>query len=51
MSTTIIEEVTDPFEIANKFNEYFANVGPLSLARKVQPSSIAFEDFLERTHY
>lgn len=29
------EEITDPVEIANKFNEYFTNVGP-NLASIIQ---------------
>lgn len=43
-------EITDPLDIANQFNEYFANVGP-TLAEKIAPSSIRFETFLERNHY
>ena len=38
-------EITDPHEIANKFNEYFANIGP-KLAVKILPSSLTFKSFL-----
>ena len=44
-------EITDPYEIANKFNEYFANVGP-KLAGKVPSSSLTFKSFLDnQNHY
>ena len=38
-------EITDPYEIAKKFNEYFANVGP-KLAEKILTSSLTFKSFL-----
>ena len=44
------EEITDPFRIANKFNEYFANVGP-NLASQIPSLSTSFKSFLNRTHY
>ena len=37
-------EITDPHEIANKFNEYFANGGS-KLTEKILPSSLTFESF------
>jgi len=44
-------EITDPYEIVNKFNEYFANVGP-KLAEKVPSSSLTFKSFLDnQNHY
>ena len=44
------EEITDPFRIANKFNEYFATIGP-NLASQIPSSSTSFKSFLNRTHY
>ena len=37
--------LTEPEEIANKFNEYFINVGP-NLAKKIltMPATISFTD-------
>ena len=44
-------DITDPYEIANKFNEYFANVGP-KLAEKVPSSSLMFKSFMDnQNHY
>ena len=37
-------------EIANKFNEYFTNVGP-TLAGKIPPVNTSFKSFLNKTHY
>ena len=38
---------SDPIEIANKFNEYFVNVGP-NLAKGIQKNdTIPFENYLK----
>ena len=42
--------MTDPVEIANKFNEYFTNVGP-TLASKIPLVNASFKSFLNKTHY
>ena len=39
------QEISDPFRIANKFCEYFTNVGP-SLASKLPNSRIPYETYL-----
>ena len=39
------QEISDPFRIANKFYEYFTNVGP-SLASKLPNSRIPYETYL-----
>ena len=39
------QEISDPFRIANKFCEYFTNVGP-SLASKLSNSRIPYETYL-----
>ena len=44
------DKITDPISIANKFNDYFANVGP-NLAKQIPESSSSFVSFLSRTHY
>ena len=39
--------VTNPVDIANKFNEYFVNVGP-QLAKKIpKVNDISYEDYLK----
>ena len=38
-------EISDPEEIANRFCNYFTNIGP-NLARKIQPSTVSHMDFL-----
>ena len=38
-------EIFDPEEIANRFCNYFTNIGP-NLARKIQPSTVSHMDFL-----
>ena len=44
------EDMTDPVEIANKFNEYFTNVGP-TLSSKIPPVNTSSKSFLNKTHY
>lgn len=44
------EEMTDPVEIANKFNEYLTNVGP-TLDSKIPPVNTSFKSFLNNTHF
>ena len=39
------QDISDPFRIANKFCEYFTNVGP-SLASKLSNSRILYETYL-----
>ena len=39
------QEISDPFRIANRFCEYFTNVGP-SLASKLHNSRIPYETYL-----
>ena len=39
------EEITDPTKVANKFNEYFVNVGP-KLASKIPLTSTSYKSFL-----
>ena len=38
-------EISDSAEIANRFCNYFTNIGP-NLARKIQPSSVSHMNFL-----
>jgi hypothetical protein len=40
--------LTDPNEIANKFNSFFANVGP-ELAKKIPPTNINFAKYLKQS--
>ena len=40
------EEITDIKSIAENFNRYFTEIGPI-LAKKVDPSSINFHKYLE----
>ena len=37
MNTT--NTIKDPFEIANKFNNYFVNIGPINLAKNITNTS------------
>ena len=37
--------MSEPHTIANKFNDYFSNIGN-NLARKIPPASCSFQDFL-----
>ena len=37
--------VSEPHTIANKFNDYFSNIGN-NLAKKIPPASCSFQDFL-----
>ena len=39
------EIIGDPYKIANKFNEYFVNIGP-GLAKKLPDSEITFDKYL-----
>ena len=39
------EIIDDPYKIANKFNEYFVNIGP-GLAKKLPDSEITFDKYL-----
>lgn len=39
------KEISDPIEIADRFCDYFTNVGP-NLARKIQPSSSTHLDYV-----
>ena len=41
------QQIIDPLEIANKFNEYFTNVGP-SLAEKLPTSTIPPDFYLKK---
>ena len=44
------EEITDPVEIANKFNEYFTNVGP-NLASKIPTVNTSFKAFMSKSRH
>ena len=39
------EIIDDPYKIANKFNEYFVNIGP-GLAKKLPDGEITFDKYL-----
>jgi len=41
-------ETDDGLKIANKFNDYFVNVGPM-LASEITESDISFQKFLDDT--
>jgi hypothetical protein len=38
-------EISDPTEIANRFCEYFTNIG-INLAKRIQRSSVSHKEFL-----
>jgi hypothetical protein len=41
--------ISDPHTIANKFNDYFVNVGP-GIARKLPSSERSFKDYLSNNN-
>ena len=43
------ESISDPAEIANKFNEYFVNVGP-NLASKIPDNTVQFTSYLTNSN-
>ena len=43
------KEITEIKDVAEKFNDFFTNVGP-NLAKKVPNSSNSFTSFLNQTH-
>ena len=44
------EEITDPVQIGNKFNEYYTNVGP-NFASKIPTINTSFKAFMSKTRY
>ena len=42
-------EITDPREVCNTFNKYFADIGS-KLASKIDPPRVSFHDFIQPCH-